>query len=129
MSSSIADRTDAAVKLVSEFIIEDKVEQSVLWGEWEERSVMAASMSSAVMALLGVVVGVHVEGVWVYPDYHRKSMPILKSMPIFGGTWKSMPILSPKTMPKMPCLARFQGENLGQMSLSTKFGPHFSTKN
>ena len=46
MSSSIADRTDAAVKLVSEFIIEDKVEQSVLWGELEERSVMAASMSS-----------------------------------------------------------------------------------
>ena len=32
MSSSIADdRTDAAVKLVSEFIIEDKVERSVLW--------------------------------------------------------------------------------------------------
>ena len=29
MSSSIADRTDAAVKLVSEFIIEDKVERSV----------------------------------------------------------------------------------------------------
>ena len=64
MSSSIADtcRTDAAVKLVSEFIIEDKVERSVLWGDWGERSVMAASMSSAVMALLGVVVDV---GVWV----------------------------------------------------------------
>ncbi len=62
MSSSIADRTDAVVKLVSEFIIEDKVERSVLWGEWGERSVMAVSMSSAVMALLGVVVDV---GVWV----------------------------------------------------------------
>ena len=63
MSSSIADRTDAAVKLVSEFIIEDKVERSVLWGEWGERSVMAAaSMSSAVMALLGVHVVVDVGG-------------------------------------------------------------------
>ena len=63
MSSSIADRTDAAVKLVSEFIIEDKVERSVLWGDWGERSIMAASMSSAVMALLGVVVDVWGVGV------------------------------------------------------------------
>ena len=30
MSSSIADRTDAVVELVSEFIIEDNVERSVL---------------------------------------------------------------------------------------------------
>ena len=36
MSSSIADRTDAAVELVSEFIIEDNVERSVPWGELEK---------------------------------------------------------------------------------------------
>ena len=53
-------------------------------------------------------------GMPTYPDYHRKSMTILKSMPIFGATWKSMPILSPKSMPKMPFHARFQGENLGK---------------
>ena len=36
MSSSIADRTDAVVELVSEFIIEDGVERSVPWGELEK---------------------------------------------------------------------------------------------
>ena len=38
ISSSIADRTDAAVELVhvSEFIIEDNVERSVPWGELEK---------------------------------------------------------------------------------------------
>ena len=65
-SSSITDRTDAAVELVSEFIIEDKVERSVPCGEWEDSSVMAASMSSAVIVLLGVVMGVEAEEHWVY---------------------------------------------------------------
>ena len=35
-SSSMADRTDAAVELVSEFIIEDNVERSVPWGDLEK---------------------------------------------------------------------------------------------
>lgn len=60
------DRTDAAVELVSEFIIEFKVERSVPWGERGESSVMADSMSSAVISLLGVDVGVEAEAHWTY---------------------------------------------------------------
>ena len=33
VSTSLSDRTDAALELVSEFITEDKVERSVPWGE------------------------------------------------------------------------------------------------